>query len=725
MILINLSAGVVIGVLVVFMEISLSALIFSGELSQYFGAGIGMLLLGALISVLVAASFGGFNISVSLPQDVPAAIIAVMAANLVASPAMSSSTDAFATVVMVMAGSTLLTGVLLWCVGHYSLGKVVRFLPYPVIGGFMAGTGWLLFAGGLGVVNEGGINAGLFAAEAVAQWLPAVVLGVVMLLASRRYSHPLIMPAIVVVALFLFFIVLTLLSGSLSDAIELATAKGWLLGELPDAKLWRPVTPQIVSDVNWSAVFGNALVMLSIFLISTVSLLLNCSGLEIITKKDVDLNRELKVVGIANIASATVGSSATYHMLSLSTLNHRLGATTRLAGYTAAVVIAATLVFGAGILANTPKLILAGFLIYLGLGFLTEWLYDGWFRLPRVDYVLVWLILGTIALVGLLQGVILGVVVAAGLFVLAYTRTDLVRHTFTRNKYQSHIMRAPEVEKRLEQEGDGFYVAELQGFVFFGMAHQLLDKVKSRIENNSLSPLRYLLLDFRLVTGFDSSASYSFSRLVQIASQANIIVGLSNVAPQVRKVLEHHDEILSGETRVFEDLDEAVAWFDNRDLQSYESVADQLPLMEYLRQSLTTQDDPVLNLEQRVGKFMQHLEMKAGTVLLNEGDAVEYVYFIEAGEVSVQTVSPGKKTKTLRIQSAGTVFGEIGIYSRDTATASVVVSKDVELYRMSATELARLDREDPELSIVVHRLIATTLGRKLKQVNYALVALHE
>ena len=99
MILINLSAGVVIGVLVVFMEISLSALIFSGELSQYFGAGIGMLLLGALISVLVAASFGGFNISVSLPQDVPAAIIAVMAANLIASPAMSSSTDAFATVV--------------------------------------------------------------------------------------------------------------------------------------------------------------------------------------------------------------------------------------------------------------------------------------------------------------------------------------------------------------------------------------------------------------------------------------------------------------------------------------------------------------------------------------------------------------------------------------------------------------------------------------------------
>lgn len=90
-----------------------------------------------------------FKISVSLPQDVPAAIIAVLAATLVAQPDIGNPAEAFATVVFVMVCSTLLTGVMLWCVGHFSLGKVVRFLPYPVIGGFMAGTGWLLFVGGI------------------------------------------------------------------------------------------------------------------------------------------------------------------------------------------------------------------------------------------------------------------------------------------------------------------------------------------------------------------------------------------------------------------------------------------------------------------------------------------------------------------------------------------------------------------------------------------------
>lgn len=722
---VNLFAGCVIGVLVVFLEISLAALIFSGELSEFFGAGIGILLLGTLISLLVAVCFSGFKILVSLPQDVPAAIIAVLAATLVAQPAMGNPAEAFATVVFVMVCSTLLTGVMLWCVGHFSLGKVVRFLPYPVIGGFMAGTGWLLVVGGIGVLNPGGINAGLFNSESMVQWLPALLLGSVMLLATRRYSHPLVMPAVVLFALLTFFLSLILINGSFSAAIEFAMSRGWLLGRMPEAEFWRPVPWSLFGDVNWSAILGNTLVMVSVFLISTVSLLLNCSGLEIITRSDVDLNRELKIVGLANIASASVGSSANYHMLSLSTLTYRLGATTRVAGATVAVVVALTIVFGAGVLANTPKLVLAGFLIYLGLGFLTEWLYDGWFKLPGSDYFLVWLILSTIALVGLLQGVILGVIVAAALFVFAYTKTSLVRHTFTRNKYQSHIMRSPEIEKRLEEKGDGFLVVELQGFVFFGMAHQLLDKIKYRIKDTAQSTLRYLLLDFRLVTGFDSSASYSFSRLLQVASESGITVGLSNISPEVQRILNQHENVMSYQVPVFDDLDEGVAWFDNKDLLIDETCTEQQSLIAYLRQSLPESSESEGAVEVRVTNFMQHLEMKAGAVLLNEGDAVDYVYFIESGEVSIQTVRPGKKAKVLRIQSAGTVFGEIGIYSSDTATATVVVSKDAALYRMSKSDLDRLDREDPQLSIVVHRLIAKTLGRKLRQVNSSLVALHE
>lgn len=724
---INVLAGLVIGVLAVFLQISLAALIFSGELSSYFGAGIGILLIGGLISVSIATFFSCFNISINIPQDVPAAILALMAAALVAQSDNPVSFETFATVVVVMGSSTILTGILLWWFGHYNLGRLVRYLPYPVIGGFMAGTGWLLFRGGFGVLNDGGINTGLLITESMLLWIPALILAVVMLLATRFISQPLAMPLIVVAALVLFFTAITLLNGGFDNGMQKALANGWLLGPLPEEELWRPVTIAAITNANWHQVVGSSLGMLTIFLICTVSLLLNCSGLEIITKTDIDLNRELKTIGLTNMLSGLTGSSANYHMLSLSTLNQRLGATSRLAGFCAALVIATTLIFGAGILASTPKLIVAGFLIYLGISFLTEWIIDGWFKLPKIDYLLVWLILVTIATAGLLQGVIVGVLVAAVLFVIAYTSTDVVRHTFTRNKVQSHIMRPPALEKHLENQGEGFYIMELQGFIFFGMAHQLLDRVKKRLSDQSKPPIRTLLLDFRLVTGLDSSASYSFLRLKQITSQANIALGYSNVGAQIQNFLPGSNISPSADVRIFEDLDHGIAWFDEKDITDHTQGInlEPIPLLKYFQTALSQEDTNLEDINKRLLRSMNFQHMKANSVLLNEGDNVKFIYFIESGEVSVQTSKAGYNPKVLRVQSAGTVFGEIGIYNHSTATATVVVSKDADLYSMSADDLHRLDSADPELAIAVHRLIASTLGRKLTQANYALVALQK
>ena len=724
---VNISAGLVVGVLVVFLQISLAALIFSAELNSYFGAGIGILLLGALVSMSIAIWFSEFNISINVPQDVPAAILAVMAATLVTQSGSGASIETFATVVIVMGTSTILTGILLWWLGHMNLGRLVRYLPYPVIGGFMAGTGWLLFNGGIGVLNDGGINSGLLNVDSMLLWVPALLLASIMLLVTRRFTQPLAMPLIVVSALILFFTVMTLAGGNFSSGLNMALENGWLLGPLPDTELWRPVTIDALKNANWQQVLGSSAGMLTIFLISSVSLLLNCSGLEIITKTDIDLNRELKTIGFTNIAGGLVGSSANYHMLSLSTLNHRLGATTRLAGFIAVMVVGATLVFGAGLLANTPKLIVSGFLIYLGLGFLADWIIDGWFKLPKIDYVLVWLILITIVFVGLIQGVIVGVLVAAGLFVIAYTSTDAVRHTFTRDKYQSHIMRSRSVEKRLVQHGDGFYVMELQGFIFFGMAHQLLDRVKSRIRDSSHAPIRYLLLDFRLVTGLDSSASYSFSRLAQITSQAGIALGYSGVNPDFLPYLSNRDEGRSDLT-LFEDINHGIAWFDDKDIAEYLQQGEDIlpdPLLKYFQNTLSKGGSEPVDVEDRLLRFMQFQEMTEGTVLLNEGDSVDFVYFIEAGEVSIQTSRNGQAPNILRIQSAGTVFGEIGIYTSATATATVVVTRDARLFSLSVDDFHRMDSTDPELAIVVHRLIAATLGRKLTQTSNALVALQK
>lgn len=327
---VNISAGLVIGVLVVFMQISLAALIFSGELSRYFGSGIGIMLLGAFITVSVTTLLSCFNTSINIPQDVPAAMLAVIAATIVTQSGGTASFETFATVVVVMGTSTILTGFLLWWFDQFNPGRLVRYLPYPVIGGFMAGTGWLLFTGGFSVLNDGGINTALFSAESMLLWCPALLLAVVMLLATRLSTHPLAMPMIVLVALVLFYSVVAVVNGGLINGVQTAMDSGWLLSPLPEGDLWRLVTVEVIKNADWNQVVGNSVRMLTIYLISTTSLLLDCSELEITTKTDIDLNRELKTVGLSNMASGVTGCSASHHMLSLSTLNHRLGATNRL-----------------------------------------------------------------------------------------------------------------------------------------------------------------------------------------------------------------------------------------------------------------------------------------------------------------------------------------------------------------------------------------------------------
>ena len=47
----------------------------------------------------------------------------------------------FLTVVLTISLATLIAGGFFFVLGSLELGNLIRFIPYPVIGGFLAGTG--------------------------------------------------------------------------------------------------------------------------------------------------------------------------------------------------------------------------------------------------------------------------------------------------------------------------------------------------------------------------------------------------------------------------------------------------------------------------------------------------------------------------------------------------------------------------------------------------------
>ena len=122
-------------------------------------------------------------------------------------------------------------------------------------------------------------------------------------------------------------------------------------------------------------------------------------------------------------------------------------------------------------------------------------------------------------------------------------------------------------------------------------------------------------------------------------------------------------------------------------------------------------------------KYVRHIQFDADQCFLREGETVAGLYFIEEGQVIARAIEESGQESELRLMEAGTLFGEIGIYSQLKATADVVAATPGTLFYLSARNLKHMDSDDPQLAVAFHRLIAGILGEKLAQTSRTVRAL--
>jgi sulfate permease, SulP family len=180
----GLSVGLVLGLMVIIIEVSLASMIFSGPLKDHVGKGIGMLIAGSLVFVLVTTLFSGIRSVIAIPQDAPAALYAGVAAALSAGIGNPESIETYITITAGLVVSSLLTGLFFYMVGHFKLAELFRFMPFPVISGFLAGTGWLLSKGSVEVMTGMNLTLETFGRfltrDVLFLWLPGAVYALIL-----------------------------------------------------------------------------------------------------------------------------------------------------------------------------------------------------------------------------------------------------------------------------------------------------------------------------------------------------------------------------------------------------------------------------------------------------------------------------------------------------------------------------------------------------------------
>ncbi len=708
----GLTSGLLMGITEVIVALSLGSLIFSGELTAYLPYGLGMalatgavMMIGTSLTSLVPGVIGS-------TQDTSTVILAVIAAGLVGALSAASAETILPTVLVAIAVSALLTGVFFLALGFFKLGRLVRFVPYPVVGGFLAGTGWLLVQGSFGVMAGAPLTlanlALLLQPDQLILWVPGVLFALVLFFGLRRIHHFLAMPGLLLGSIVVFYLVLLATGTSIDEALD----RGLLLGRVAGEITWQPLAPQSLLAADWGAILGQGGNIAIILILSVVGLLLNASGLELSIRRDVDLNRELQSAGFANVLSGLGGGMVGYHALSLSALSYRIGARGRLPGLVAGAICAVLLFAGSALLAFFPVPILGGLLFFLGLDFLVEWVIGGWSRLSKAEYAVVLLILVVIGAVDLLIGVAVGLVAMVILFVWNYSRINVVHHAGTGEEIRSNVERCAYHQKVLAEElGPHIYVLELQGFIFFGTANALLEQIRARAADAERSPVRFILLDFRRVTGLDSSAVLSFVKGKQLAEVQAINLLLTHMSERIRHQFELgglFDE--SQVVRAFPDLDHGLEWCEDELLEVEGITTMHVPIT--LAAQLADSGFEKANTG-RLMEFLERVKAEAGECLIRQGEEADNLYFIERGSVAVCLETEGGEQVRLQTLGLGTAVGELGLYLGTATTASVVAESPTVAYRLTRAALSEMKAKEPELAATFHQFVAHLLSERL------------
>lgn len=679
-------------------------------------------ILGTMALGLVAPVLGGAKRLITAPCAPAAAVLSAFVIEAMASG--TSADDIVAS--MVMLG--LLAGGLQLVFGIVGLGRLIKYMPYPVVSGYLSGVGlYIVGSQGpklLGMPKGAGFWESLIAP---AQWRwQAIVVGVVtiavMVLAGRLTKR---VPAAILAlgAGVLTYLGLGLLYPTLLDP----GASGLVVGHV-DADVGS------VADAlehRWSALGGfgldalRGLVVpaLTLAVLLSIDTLKTCVVLDALTRGRHDSNRELMAQGLGNVASATVGGVPGAGTMGATLVNLSSGAQTHLSGIVEGVLaLVAFLVLGSA-LAWIPLPALAGILIVVGvrmidvrsLAFLRS-------RSTVLDFLVIVAVVAVALEVSLVAASAVGIVLAVILFVREHIGGSIVR----RKSYADHILskraRLHEEMRILAEHGSQAVVFELQGSLFFGTADQLYTAVAPELRAR-----RYVILDMRRVQSVDLTAAHMLDQIEDVLAEhggAMILSHVPKTLPTGLDMRKYFGEVgvvkPESNVRMFDGLDDAVQWVQDRIIAEAGFQRDEGAALELADFEMWHGRKPDTLAD--LAACMEARSYRAGEQIFACDDEGDALYLIRRGEVRIELPLEDRR-RYLGTFGRGDFFGEMSFLDGSQRSADAIAKTDVELFVLSRRAFDQVADEHKRAAIDLLEGVASELSTRLRYANAELCAL--
>jgi sulfate permease, SulP family len=689
-----------------------------------FGALAGIL--GAMALGLIAPTFGGTDRLISAPCAPAAAVLSAFAIQLA-----GQGVEAV-TIVLMMTVLGLLAGLIQMLIGFLGTGRLIKYIPYPVVSGYLSGVGLIIigsqipkFAGAPAgsywyyvlvspqnwdwrALVIGGVTAAvMFVAPRLTKLIPGTILGIAagilayagiaMTDESMRQlaGNPLVIGP---------------LGASGEGYVDLITHRWYQIGEMKLAQV--------------GALVGSAVTLAALLSIDTLK---TCVVLDQMTRTRHDPDRELAAQGLANVVASTIGGMPGAGTMGASLVNMSSGAQTRMSGIVEGVLTLVVALLLGAFVAWIPVATLSGVLIVVGLRMIdTDPLRFLESRSTVLDFSVVLAVVGVALFVGLIAASAVGVVLSILLFLREQVGGSVVRRRSHVGQRSSTWYR-PEAEmRRLEQKGASAVIFELQGSLFFGTTHQLFLTLEPE-----LNKVDVLIVDLQRVQSVDVTAAHTLGMVRDALSERGVPLVLSGVReklPNGRNLREFLE--LAGlqpdekQLIIMPSLESAIEWVEDRILGEMGRVDDTLPPLELQEIELfrNSKDDTLLDL----ASCMETRSCKAGETIYAHGDTDANLYLIRKGEVRVMgNVGGSARLCHIATFGRGEFFGGLAFLDHQPRGNDALASVDTELFVLTQEKFRFVAEQHKRIAFVLILQLARTLAIRLRHTDDELTLLQE
>jgi SulP family sulfate permease len=459
----------------------------------------------------------------------------------------------------------------------------------------------------------------------------------------------------------------------------------------------------------------------AVAIVALMSLVTKVASIELTRHTSADLDREFCGHGIGNLVIVPLGGIACSLQIGTSALLGKAGGSSRLGGVLASLVLGAVALVHLDLPALIPIPIIVGLVLYLGYTFLVDALRALVAQRAWLDFALAIAIAIVCLRYGYLVGVLAGVVAACVLFALSYARIGVVRRQATRAQFAGFVDRSAEAVRYLRSIGDAIQIYWLSGYIFFGSSEGLFERVRHTVEALPAGRVAYVILDFARVSGADSSAASSLTKLTHYCNERGVTLVYGGLTQANQRLLEQQ-RLIGGDSRhkAFVDLNHALAWCEDCLLAKARlpSGMDMDAFEAWLQDELGSQA--------RAAEAMAYLERRDtrdAEVIYRAGEAADTIDLVAVGNLGIDIEGGDGDRLRVRRFMRHTVIGEMGFVRKSVRSATVLSMGPATIFTLTRSAFERMRHERPDLAAVFDDFIMRTLADRVDAANRTAAAL--